>query len=73
MGIDDVNVPKGAIPASVEFEMSLDEYCRRLSARKKSTEMIGGFYSYMSSRGIVALKETDFAEAFVTFSKRAAY
>jgi len=62
----------GPKPAKTEasFDLSLDEFCRRLSATDDRVEMIGGFHVHMRSRNKVSGSEQMFMGEFEKFQKR---
>lgn len=69
---------KAAIKAAVEkspatsFELSLDEFCTRLSGGGVGPELIGGFYASQKSSGNVKGLDAAFAAAFDAFVKQPA-
>lgn len=64
-----------AAPAATQvdsFDLTLDEFCRRLSAKITAPELIGGFCHAQTVAGIVKGSEASFAAAFDAFSKQPA-
>jgi len=54
------------------FDLTLDEYCLRLSADKVSPEMIGGFHHSQVASGKTSASSAAFAAAFEAFKKQPA-
>lgn len=52
------------------FAISLDEFCQRLSTKKVSSEMIGGFHHAQRVVGNVKGKDAAFSAAFASFVKQ---
>lgn len=50
------------------FDLSLDEFCTRLSASKISPEMIGGFRHSLIAAGRIKDSTAAFDAAFVNFA-----
>lgn len=63
--------PIPAAPAT-SFDLTLDEYCTRLSADKASPEIIGGFYHSQAVSGNTKASSAAFAQAFDAFKKQPA-
>lgn len=61
-----VGVPVAATAADT-FAVSLDEFCQRLSVKKVSSELIGGFYHSQSVVGNVKGSDANFTAAFAAF------
>lgn len=73
------NVTKTAIKATEEqsspptsFELSLDEFCTRLSGGRVGPELIGGFYQSQKSSGNIKSTDAAFTAAFDVFVKQPA-
>ena len=59
--------------AQVEsFDLTIDEYCTRLSADKASPEIIGGFHHSQVVAGNNKASSAAFAQAFDAFKKQPA-
>lgn len=60
---------KGADPVAVEsFELTLDEFCLRLSSKKIGPELIGGFHHAMVAGGKFKTSESAYQALFTDFS-----
>jgi len=59
-------------PGAVEFDLTLDEFCRRLSADKVTPELIGGFHHTQVAVAHVKASSAAFAAAFDRFAKQPA-
>lgn len=64
-------VAPSASPAE-SFELTLDEFCRRLSSKITAPELIGGFNHAQKVAGKTKGAESSFAAAFDSFSKQLA-
>lgn len=51
------------------FELSLDEFCTRLSLTDKRTEMIGAFHHSEKNKGVSKDSESNFNQRFAKFCK----
>lgn len=60
------SLPSGAA-ASGQFEMILDDFCRELSSKKKSPELIGGFHHTCLVAGTTRATAAAFGDAFALF------
>lgn len=56
-----------AAPVVETFDLPLDEFCRRLSAKKVGPEMIGGFHHTQLAAKNFKASEADFSAAFDRF------
>ena len=54
------------------FELSLDEFCTRLSGGSVGPELIGGFYQSQKSSGNIKSTDAAFTAAFDVFVKQPA-
>jgi len=63
---------KSAAPSADSFDLTLDEFCIRLSADKVSPEMIGGFYCSQVASGKTKSSSAEFLAAFESFKKQPA-
>ncbi|MEY8688440.1 MAG: hypothetical protein AB9M53_00990 [Leptothrix sp. (in: b-proteobacteria)] len=61
-----------AAAAPEAIELTLEEFCTRLSVTDKRVELIGGFYSSEKRAGRVKDVETAFAGRFVAFATQPA-
>ena len=59
-------------PAPTSFDLSLDEFCARLSGSKVGPEMIGGFYQAQKAAEKTNGSDADFSAAFAIFEKQPA-
>lgn len=66
------DVVDGATPPADSFDLTLDEFCIRLSADKVSPEMIGGFHFAQVSAGKTKSSSGAFSAAFDAFKKQPA-
>lgn len=68
----DMVVESANAPAVGSFDLSLDEFCIRLSSGKVGPEMIGGFRHDSIAAGRLKDSEVAFAAAFNAFTRRPA-
>lgn len=54
------------------FDLTLDEYCRRLAAGKVGKAMIGGFFQSQKAAGKFKASEASFNADFDVFAKQSA-
>jgi len=54
------------------FDIALDEFCKRLSAKKVSPQLISGFYHGQQKAGNVKGSDAAFTAAFAAFVKQPA-
>lgn len=68
------DAPKGkaAAPVVDSFDLTLDEFCRRLSAKKVGPELIGGFFHAQTAAGSLKASDAAFTAAFDTFANQPA-
>lgn len=64
---------KTAAPeAPADEELTLDEFCARLSRKDRRVELIGGFHFAARAAGVVKDTEAGFAARFEAFATRPA-
>lgn len=56
--------------AAVESELTLDEFCTRLSTRSKRVELISAFHHHAKSGGLLKSTESVFAAAFADYTAK---
>ena len=57
-----------SVSAASEFDMTVSEFCLRLSTEKVGPEMIAGFDHSQKSKGIVKSSNSKFRAAFAKFA-----
>lgn len=57
---------------AADYELTLDEFCIRLSARDKRVEMIGGFNHAEKQAGRIKDREAAFSERYAAFQNQPA-
>lgn len=60
--------PEASAPES--FDLTLDEFCARLSATDRRVELIGGFHAEARKNGLTKSGETQFRAAFDLYASR---
>lgn len=63
--------PSEDLPPQV-FDLTLEEFCRRLSSEDRRVEMIGGFFADEMARGHVKDSEEAFRARYADFQVRPA-
>jgi hypothetical protein len=68
----DTAAPAPAATTIESFDLTLEEFCRRLSSKITAPELIGGFNHSQIAAGKIKGSEASFAAAFDAFSKQPA-
>lgn len=68
------DAPKGkaAAPVVDNFDLTLDEFCRRQSSKKVGPELIGGFFHSQTAAGNLKSSEAAYLAAFDAFANQPA-
>lgn len=68
------DAPKGkaAVPVVDNFDLTLDEFCRRQSSKKVGPELIGGFFHAQTVVGNLKNSEAAYLAAFDVFANQPA-
>lgn len=53
--------------ANADQELTLDEFCIRLSGTDRRVELIGGFHHSQTAAGVIKASQTDFAASYEEF------
>ncbi len=68
----EVKAPEAQVAETVSFDLTLEEFCRRLSAQKIGPELIAGFHHDQTAAGFVKGSESALQAAFEAFAKKPA-